>query len=196
MAKTPLFHRPTFSEAVAAWKSVLAECKLPTELVWIFDENLCFEKDASRSTGYHLGFQTRFTPPPPDAERIAYDHFCQFEMPVVFYRVGSRQGKSICVLLGDPWFEGRSETDGFTRRDEWLMLFYPGESGEIDEVTDLEHWKSRILRNRPIHDLDFCMRLGAIHEILAHGRALTPYEQYALKFLDQWKNFLSQPPSS
>jgi hypothetical protein len=34
-----------------------------------------------------------------------------------------------------------------------------------------------------LHDLDFCMALQAIHETLAHGRLLTPYEQFALKVL-------------
>jgi hypothetical protein len=36
--------------------------------------------------------------------------------------------------------------------------------------------------------LDFCMTLQAVHETLAHGRVLTPYEQYALKILGRGRS--------
>ena len=52
-----------------------------------------------------------------------------------------------------------------------------------------QRWKQRILRDRPLHDLDFSMSLRSVHEILAHGRVLTAYEHYALKFLHGWGLF-------
>ncbi len=183
MPNLPQFARPSFTVALTEWKALLGQHRLPTELVWIFDENLCFEKDPSAKGGFKLGFQTQITPPPADAEQIAYAHFCDFEARVVFYRLGSHGGKSVCVLLCDGWFESKGETEGFIRRDHWLISFRPGAAGEIEEVTDETRWKRRIVRNRPLHDLDFCMSLQAIHETLAHGRVLTPYEQFALKIL-------------
>lgn len=183
MPNLPRFTRPTFNQALAEWDKNLAQRNLPTELVWIFEENLCFEKDAANANGFTLGFQTQITPPPPDAEKIAFGHFSEFNARVVFYRIGTSRGKSVCVILCDGWFEPKTETDGFIRRDDWLMSFHPGTAGEIEEITDEKRWRKRILRHRPLHDLDFCMTLQAIHETLAHGRVLTPYEQYALKIL-------------
>jgi hypothetical protein len=175
--------------ALDAWQKLLAECRLPTELVWIFDENLCFERGPDQS-GFRLGYQTRFTPPPPDAERVAFDYFADFEARLVFYRIGSSRGKSVCLVLCDGWFESKGGREGFTRRDEWLVSFYPGAAGEVELITDEQRWKNRILRNRPLHDLDFCMALRGVHEILAHGRVLTTYEHYALKLLHGWSRLL------
>jgi hypothetical protein len=193
MANMPQFSRPTFTEVLNAWQAVLAERRLPTELVWIFDENLCFEKDPAGKAGFKLGFQTGMTPPPPDSERLAYHHFCEFEARIVFYRIGSSRGKSVCLLLCDPWFEPKGESDGFLRRDNWLISFRPGAAEEVEEITDELRWKGRILRDRPLHDLDFCMTLRAVHEILAHGRVLTTYEHYALRFLHAWRQLLGEP---
>ena len=190
MAKLPQFARPTFSAALKAWTSLLAERKLPTDLIWIFDENLCFEKDPANKDGFKLGYQTRFAPPPADAEQIAYEHFADFEARLVFYRVGSSAGKSVCLVLCDEWFEPRGERDGFVRRDDWLMSFHPGDAKEIELIGDEARWKERLLRNRPLHDLDFCMGLRAVHEILAHGRVLTAYEHYALRVLHGWSRLL------
>jgi hypothetical protein len=192
MANIPQFSRPPFTEAINAWQALLAERRLPTELVWLFDENLCFEMDPADKSGFKLGFQTQFRPPPPDAERIAYHHFCEFEARIVFYRIGSSRGKSACLLLCDEWFEAKGENEGFIRRDNWLISFHPGGAGEIEEITDEERWKHRILRDRALHDLDFCMTLRAVHEILAHGRVLTTYEHYALKFLHAWRRLLGE----
>jgi len=183
MSKLPQFSRPTFNEALNEWKIVLGQRRLPADIVWVYDENLCFEKDPASKGGFKLGYQTQFTPPPADAERIAYDHFCEFEARIVFYRIGSSRGKSVCLLLCDQWFEPKSETDGFIKRDNWLISFRPGDAEEIEEVADEKRWKRRILKKRPLHDLDFCMTLQAVHETLAHGRVLTAYEQYALKIL-------------
>ena len=192
MANIPQFSRPTFTQTLDAWKAILAERRLPTELIWIFSENLCFEKEPAGERGFKLGFQTRFTPPPPDAERIAYHHFCEFEARIVFYRIGSSCGKSVCLVLGDEWFETRDESSGFIRRDDWLISFRPGSAEEIEEIGDERRWEQRLLRDRPLHDLDFCMTLRAVHEILAHGRVLTTYEHYALKFLHAWRRFLGE----
>src|SRR5215472_9243153 len=99
MEKKPNYTRPPFGEALKAWKTLLGEKGLPSELIWVFDENLCFEKDAAGANAFRLGFQMIFTPPPPDAEKIAYEHFLAFDAPLVWYRLGSHDGKSVCLLL-------------------------------------------------------------------------------------------------
>ncbi|HET7624307.1 MAG TPA: hypothetical protein VFM25_03505 [Verrucomicrobiae bacterium] len=186
----PPFIRPTFDEAMNAWKSILGERGFSTDLLWIFDENLCLEEDRSGKKEFSLGFQTQFTPPPPNADRVAFDYFRDFEARIIFYRIGSARGKSVCVMLCDEWFETKREAEGFIRRDDWLISFYPGTDSELEEITDERRWENRIIRNRPLHDLDFSMTLRAIHEILAHGRVLTSYEHYALKLLHTWSRFI------
>jgi hypothetical protein len=190
METKPKYTRPPFEEALSAWKAVLAQRGFPTELAWIFDENLCFEQDPSGTGGFRLGFQTSFTPPPLDAERIAYEYFSDSNTRLVFYRIGSCRGKSLCLVLCDVWFEAKQEADGFIRRDDWLMSYCPGGQAEVEEIKDEQRWKNRVLRNRPLHDLDFCMTLRAVHESLAHGRVLSPYERYALRFLHAWRRIL------
>jgi hypothetical protein len=192
MEKKPQYTRPSFDQPCGAWTSLLQQRGLPTELIWVFDENLCFEKDPGAPGGFRLGFQTSFTPAPPEADRIAYDYFSEFDARLVFYRIGSSRGKSVCLLLCDTWFETKGDADGFLRRDEWLMAFRPGVAEEILEVKDQQRWKNRILRDRPLHDLDFCMTLRAVHETLAHGRVLSSYEHYALRFLHLWGRMLGQ----
>jgi hypothetical protein len=187
MRNLPQFARPPFSQALAEWKKILAQKNLPADIVWIFEENLCFEKDAKSPGGFKLGFQTQITPPPIDAEQIAYEEFSGTEARIVFYGVGTSAGKSVCAILCDERFEPKTEADGFIRRDDWLMSFHPGNAGEIEEITDEKRWRRRAIRHRPLHDLDFCMTLQAIHEVLAHGRVLTAYEQYALKVLGSRK---------
>jgi hypothetical protein len=191
MANLPQFTRPTYNDALNAWKKLLAERKFPTDLLWIFDEHLCFEKENGKE-GFKLGYQTKITPPPPDAERVAFSYFSDFEARLVFYRIGSSNGKSVCLMLCDEWFEPKGEKEGFTRRDEWLMSFYPGAAVEVEEIADEQRWRQRILRDRPLHDLDFSMSLRAVHEILAHGRVLTAYEHYALRFLHAWRRLLGE----
>ena len=190
MANPTPYTRPAFEEALRAWKTCLSQRSLPTEVTWVFDENLCFETDPSKPGGFRLGFQTEFSPPPPEAGQIAYDYFCEFEAPLVFYRVGSSGGKSVCLLLCDDWFAPKGETEGFLRRDEWRVAFRPGPAEEIEHITDRGRWERRLLRQRPLHDLDFCMTLRAVHEALAHGRVLTSYEHYALRLLHLWKRLL------
>ncbi len=193
MEKKPDYTRPPFDEALKAFVTLLRERGLPTDLIWIFDENLCFEKDPAAAGGFRLGFQTAFTPPPPEAEQIAYDYFAEFEAPLVWYRLGSCQAKSVCVLLCDEWFQNKPEAEGFIPRPDWLMLFRPGPSQPIDEVRDKMRWEKRLVRDRPLHDLDFCMSLRAVHETLAHGRVLSAYERYALKLLHVWRHWLGNP---
>jgi hypothetical protein len=193
-------NRPTLPEALDAWKKMLAERGFSPELLWIFEENLCFEKAPQAPGGFHPGFQIRFTPVPDDALDIAFDHFCESDTRIVFYRLGEARQRSVCILLGDAWFNGkgspreitsaatpssaaghisRGENDGYIRRDEWRMSFHPGRKEEIEEVTDMGRWLRRIKRERPLHDLDFCMALAAIDEIKMHGRVLAPYERFA-----------------
>ncbi len=190
MPNLPQFARPTFEAALETWRQVLRARGLPTDLIWIFDENLIFEKDAAGRS--QLVFQTEVTPPPPEAERIAFSYFSDFEARLVFYRVGSSNGKSVCLMLCDPWFEGRGEAEGFVRKDDWLMAFYPGQPGELAETNEAARWENRILKDRPLHDLDFSMSLRAVHEILAHGRVLTSYEHYALRLLHGWSKLPEQ----
>jgi len=186
METKPTYSRPTFDEALKAWKNLLTERGFPAEFVWVFDETLCFEPAPGQPGGFQLGFQTAFTPPPPDAAAIAYEYFAEFDAQLVFYRLGSSQGKSVCVLLCDEWFENKIEAEGYFARDPWLISFRPGTNIEVQEIKDRERWSNRILRNRPLHDLDFCMTLRAVHETLAHGRVLTTYERSALKLLHLW----------
>ncbi len=190
MANTPPYTRPTLSEALSVWKTALNHRNLPVEMLWAFDENLCFERDPAKPDGFRLGFQTVFTPPPPGAEEIAFHYFSEFEAPVVFYRLGSCGGKSICLLLCDGWFDSKGEAEGYFRREDWRMAFHPGTPGEVEEITDKQRWEHRIIRDRPLHALDFCMTLRAVHETLAHGRVLTTYERYALRFVHAWGQWL------
>jgi len=187
------FTRPSLKEALDAWKKVLAERGFATDIIWIFAENLCVEKSRAEQGGFHFGFQTRFTPPPEDALDTAFAHFSESNKPVVFYRLGERPGKSVCALLCDSWFERRRDADGFLRRDDWRVLFYPGQKDEIEEVTDLTRWLRRVKRGRAFHDLDFCMALEAIDEIKIYGRVLMPYERLAEAMLGRLRRFLGQP---
>src|SRR6266404_5009187 len=145
MEKAPKYTRPPFEQALKAWQTSLAQSGLSPDLVWIFDENLCFERDPGGPNGFRLGFQTLFTPPPPDAERIAYEHFSEFDAPLVWYRLGSCRGKSVCLLLCDPWFQTKTEAEGFTPQTEWLMLFRPGTTQELEEVREKQRWENRIV---------------------------------------------------
>ena len=84
---------------------------------------------------------------------------------IVFYRLGVCRGQSVCILLCDSWFDGKGESEGFLRRDDWHMSFHPGRDDEIEEITDLSRWLRRVRRGRSFHDLDFCMTLATIEEI-------------------------------
>jgi hypothetical protein len=190
MPNSPAYARPPFEEAVKAWQDLLRQRGFSTELLWVFEENLCLEPDGAQPRGFRLGIQIAFTPPPSEAERIAYDYFSEFDARLVFYRAGQCRGKSVCLVLCDPWFENKAEADGYTRRDRWLMSFRPGTEEPIEEITDRPRWEKRMIRDRPLHDLDFCMTLRAVHETLAHGRVLSAYERYALKFLHAWGRWL------
>jgi hypothetical protein len=185
--------RPPFAEALTSWKKFLQTSGVPAELVWVFDENLCFEKDPGNAAGFKLGYQTAFTPPPAGAEQVAYEHFVEVDAPVVWYRLGSSNGRSVCLLLCDSWFESKTETEGFIKRPEWNMLFRTSSAQEIEEVKEKQRWENRLVRDRPLHDLDFSMSLRAVHETLAHGRVLTAYERYALKLLHVWRHWLGDP---
>src|ERR1043165_4549987 len=113
MNRTTAITRPPLSQALDAWKKILAERKLATNLLWIFEENLCFEKKPDVPGGIHIGFQTKFSPLPSKPLDVAYEHFCESDSRIVFYRLGENKGRSVCVLLGDPWFDDKKEGDGF-----------------------------------------------------------------------------------
>jgi len=180
--------RPPFPDALKAWRDFLKGRDLSTDLLWVFDENLCFEQDPAVPAGFKLGFQIAFTPPPPDSERLAYEHFLEFDAPIVFYRIGSHRDKSVCVLLSDPWFHDKTDAEGYYWPvSDWALGFRPGVATQLEEIVDATRWKNRTVRQRPLHDLDFCMDLRGVHEILAHGRVLSTYEHYALKLLHLWR---------
>jgi hypothetical protein len=183
MENTRHYQRPPFEDALAAWKSLLTQCGFSTDLLWILEENLCFERDLGTPASIRLGFQTHFTPQPPDAAKTTYHHFAELDARLVFYRLGANAGRSICLLLCDPWFEPKGEAHGYVRRDDWLASFFPGGNEEIEEVTEAKRWKERVVRGRPLTAVDFCMTLAALRELKAHGRVLTPDERFGLKIL-------------
>ncbi len=184
--------RPHVGEALGHWRGLLQQRGLPTEMVWLFDENLCFEASNTTPSGFRLAFQVKLTPPPDNADEIAYSFFAETPARLVFYRLGSNEGRSLCVMLCDHWLEPRGSGDGYIRHDEWGMSFRLGGDDVISEITDAQQWERRLLKNRPLHDLDFCLELRAMHELIAHGRVLTTYEHYALKFLHPWARILER----
>lgn len=184
--------RPTLDIALAAWQENLTRHGLPTELLWVFAENLCIEPSRTTPGSFNFSFQTKFTPPDVDALEIAYEHFAETRARLVFYRLGSAAGKSVCILLCDGWFEHKYEPDGFERRDEWKISFRPGAPDEIEEVTDLKRWVRRIQNGRAFHDFDFSMTLETIDEIKIHGRPLQPYERMTQRMLNRLRTMLNQ----
>jgi hypothetical protein len=189
----PAFESPAFDETIETWKKILGERAFSTDLLWIFEENLCIERSRAEQGGFLFGFQTKFTPPPDDALEIAFDHFAGTGARVVFYRLGDCMGKSVCILLCDPWFEAKGESEGYLRRDEWNISFHNGLDDKIEEVTDLTRWLRRVKRDRAFHDLDFCMALATVDEIKIYGRPLAPYERFAETLLSRLRRLLGQP---
>jgi hypothetical protein len=183
--------RPNLNVLLDDWRKLLAEKGHATELLWIFEENLCFEKRPDVPGGFHIGFQIRFAPVPQDALDIAYEHFCESDARIVFYRMGESKGRSVCVLLGDEWFHSKKEKDGFVVRHEWGISFHAGQKIEIEEITDMRRWIRRVRRERPLHDVDFCMTLAAVDEIQIHGRVLTPDERYSEAMLGKLRRIFS-----
>jgi hypothetical protein len=183
MEDTRRYQRPPFEDALGAWKGLLAQNGLSTDLLWILEENLCFEKDPGTPAGIKLGFQTQFASHPPDAAKVIYHHFAEMDARLVFYRLGGNAGRSVCLLLCDAWFEPKAESDGYVRRDDWLVSFFPGAREEVEEVKDEKRWRERVVRGRPLSAVDFCMTLAALRELKAHGRVLTPDERFGLKIL-------------
>jgi hypothetical protein len=184
--------RPMLSEAIEEWKKALARRDHPTDLTWIFEENLCIEPSKMEKGGFHFGFQTKFSNIPPDALEITYDSFCLTRAPIVFYRLGTSGRQSVCLLLCDRSFDDRSETDSFICHDEWQVLFHPGDEHDLEEVTELTRWIRRVKRGRGRHVLDFCMSLESIDEILIYGRQLMPHERFTSRMVDRLRRILRQ----
>jgi len=183
MEATRSYQRPPFEQCLEAWKALLAQRGFSTDLVWILEEHLCFEKDRQTPRSFRLGFQTLFTPQPTDAAKVTYHHFAEMEERMVFYRLGGNRGRSVCLQLCDGWFEPKGEAEGYVRRDDWRISFFPGGGEEVEEITDLTRWQERVVRGRPLSAVDFCMTLAALRELKAHGRVLTPDERFGLKIL-------------
>jgi hypothetical protein len=177
------YRRPPFEDALTVWKSLLSQGGYPADLVWILEENLCFERDPGARAGVKLGFQTQFTPHPPELAKVTYHYFAENDAPLVFYRLGSNHARSVCMLLCDGFFAGKGEAEGYVPRPDWLMSFFTGGHDAIEEVTDPKRWEQRIVRGRPLSAVDFCMTQSAIRELAAHGRVLSPDERFGLKIL-------------
>ena len=188
----PHYTRPELDEALAAWQYCLSRHSLPTESLWIFSENLCIERSPAVPGSLRFGFQTRFTPPEPDALDIAYDHFADTDARIVFYRLGSAGRKSVCILLCDTWFEEKAAPDGFERRDDWKISFRPGHAGDVEEITDLKRWVRRVRHDRAFHDFDFGLALETVEEIRLYGRPLMAYERMAQRMLLRLRRILGQ----
>jgi hypothetical protein len=103
--------------------------------------------------------------------------------------LGTSGGKSVCLLLCDPVFETRGDADGFVRRDEWLISFRPGPKGNIEEITEPQRWKNRLVSGRPLMDVDFCVPLVVLRELEVHGRPLTTPERFGVKMIDAWQRW-------
>jgi hypothetical protein len=189
MSDVPKYQRPSFDEALQEWQKVLVGSGYPAECEWILDENLVFEKDPASTSGVKVAYQTAFTLRPADLARVTYEFFTDFDARMVFYRLGSSRGKSVCLLLCDPIFETRGAADGFLRRDDWLISFHPGTTNELEEIADGQRWKKRLVSGRPLSDVDFCMPLEVLRELEAHGRALTPYERFGVRMIDAWQRW-------
>lgn len=186
------FDRPSLHAALLAWETCLKQKKLPAECQWIFAENLCIELGATPGS-YRVGFQTKFTPPDEQALEMAYEHFSATDARIVFYRLGTANGKSVCILLCDPWFEEKSTSDGYFRHDDWGVSFRTGDLGEIEEITELSRWVRRIKRDRAFHDFDFAMSLETIDELIIHGRTLLPYERFAERMVNRLRRMMGNP---
>ncbi len=183
MERTRPYYRPPYEDVLAEWKTLLAQRGFSTDIVWILDENLGFENDPAAPGGVKAAFQTLFTPQPADAAKYTYHHFAEMDARLVFYRLGESMGRSICIQLCDPWLEDRDEAEGYIRRDDWLISFYPGQNEQIEEITEPKRWQARVVRGRPLTAMDFCMTLKALYELKAHGRVLGPDERFGLKIL-------------
>ena len=191
MSRNAPITRPSLNDALAAWKKILAERGFAPETIWIFEENLVFEKKADVPGGIHIGFQTRFSPVPEEALEVAYEHLCESDARIVFYRLGEHKNRSVCILLGDAWFADKKESDGFVLRNDWGISFQAGQKIEIEEITDMRRWVRRVRRERPLHDVDFCMTLAAVDELQMHGRVLTPGERYSEAMLGKLRRIFS-----
>ncbi len=189
MQSNPTVHRPSFEVAHKEWLRLLAASGHPDACEWILDENLVFEQNAAASGGVRLGFQTQFTLRPDDLAQASYDFFTDFDSRIVFYRLGSCRGKSVCLLLCDPVFETRGDAEGFVRRDDWQVSFHPGGTDEVEEITDAARWKNRIIGGRPLADVDFCLPLATLRELEVHGRALEPGERFGVKVVEAWQRW-------
>jgi hypothetical protein len=183
MSHNASLERPYFFDVLQEWKKLLGEHGLPQDLLWILDENLVFERDLASPSGVRLGFQTAFTAIPPELAERTYGFFSEFEARMVFYCLGTSKGRAVCMILCDPVFETRDAEDGFIRRDDWLISFHPGPGTELEEVTDAQRWKDRMIRGRPLSDLDFCMPMDVLREIEAHGRPLDSRERFGVRVL-------------
>ena len=192
MPDTLNFERPYFFDALDEWKRVLSEHGLPQETLWVLDEHLVFETDPSRPNGLRIGFQTKFTSTPPELAERTYSFFSDFDARMVFYCLGKTGDRAVCMILCDPVFESRDKEDGFIRRDDWLISFHPGTGKDIEEIVDEERWKNRVIRGRPLTDLDFCMPLDVLRELDAHGRPLSTYERFGVKVINAYQRWSEQ----
>lgn len=184
------YTRPALDVAIEAWQQCLRNHSLSDDILWVFAENVCIERTNAAQGSFHVGYQTKFSPPDTDSLEIAYYQFCETNARIVFYRLGTAEDKSVCMLLCDSWFEGKTGLDGYEQHDDWNISFRPGHAGEIEEITDLARWVRRVRHDRAFHDFDFGMALETVDEIRLHGRPLMPYERMAQKMLDRLRRII------
>ena len=167
---------PPFDEALSAWTSFLAEQGLPTELSWVFDENVV-RVPVEGTLYFTPSFQVELDAPQPEYARIAYEYFAATPWPVVFRAVGTSASKCLCMILCDDWFEGDDEDLGVRYRKPWHMYFDAGSGEEVGEVRDRGAWRRLKARTQALSDLDFGMTLQAVRELQQHGRILPPWQR-------------------
>ena len=122
------FTRPTLTEALDAWQQLLAERGFATNLAWIFEENLCIETAARRARAVSASVSR------PNSRRRPMTRWTSrstiFPRPARgWFFTGSAKspGKSVCILLCDPWFEDKGDADGYCppRRMENVLSSRP-----------------------------------------------------------------------
>ena len=176
MDEQPDVTRPSFDEAVRAWTSFLSEQGLPTELLWVFDENVV-RIPVEGTLHFTPSFQVELDAPRPEYARIAYEYFVDSQWPMVFRAVGTNASKSLCMILCDDWFEGDDEDLGVSYRKPRHMYFDAGSGEGVAEVRDRGAWRRLKARTQALSNLDFGMTLQAVRELEQHGRILPPWQR-------------------
>jgi len=100
-----------FAEALKAWQNhCLPNAAFRPDCVWIFDENLCFERDPARAGEFQARIPDTVHSPRLTRRRLLNEHFCGIASRLVFYRIGNvARGIRLSGALR-PWFEPKGES--------------------------------------------------------------------------------------